>query len=189
MMTHAAPLDGILGKTETVIARVRPPQRGLGTPCSDWDVAELERHMVGWLRFFAAALNDREEREDAGAYRLDDDPAAAFHAAAEDALAGLRAGGEDRKVRLLGGEVPVSMVRSMMVGEYLVHGWDLATETGQPVPYTEEEAEAAMALRAMLTPENRGSSFAPEVPAPQGASVLTRLIAFSGRTPVGTDAR
>jgi hypothetical protein len=37
--------------------------------------------------------------------------------------------------------------------------------------------------RSLITPDKRGRSFAAEVPAGQAATVLERLIAFTGREP------
>jgi uncharacterized protein (TIGR03086 family) len=71
----------------------------------------------------------------------------------------------------------------MLTGEYVLHGWDLATATGQPVPFTDEEAAVCLGMRSFLTPENRSPAFGPELPAPAGATPLQEFVAFSGRQP------
>jgi uncharacterized protein (TIGR03086 family) len=175
-------LEGVLEKLEGLLAGVRPDQRALPTPCKEWDVGALEGHLVGWLRYFAAKANREQPDPDPGATRAGADPAAEFHAAAEHLLQGLREQ-ESGAVALAEGEMPPAMLRVLLTGEYVVHGWDLATATGQPVPFTDVEAEAALAMRSTLTPENRGTMFGPEVPVSPDAPALTRLIAFSGRQP------
>ena len=74
----------------------------------------------------------------------------------------------------------------MMTGEYLAHGWDLAIATGQPVPYTDEEAEVArVGLAPLLSPEYRGAGmpFGDVVDVPGHASALDKFLGFAGRTP------
>ena len=45
-----------------------------------------------------------------------------------------------------------------------MHTWDVARATGQSAPLLPEVAERALAfMSAMLTPENRGKAFGPEV--------------------------
>lgn len=178
-------LDGVLRKTETLIAGVRPEQLDLPTPCPAWTVHALENHLVGWVRLFAAAVNDTPRDDDPSAYKVAEAPAVEFRAARDALLSGLRDSAEDRKVRLTN-EVPASMLVGMILGEYVTHGWDLATATGQAVPYTEDEAGAALtAMSGMLRPEYRGEAFGPVVPTPEDAPPLARLIAFTGRRPTG----
>jgi uncharacterized protein (TIGR03086 family) len=78
------------------------------------------------------------------------------------------------------------MVLGMMLMEYVGHGWDLAVALGRPAPFTEAEAEAALATgRRILSPDYRGpdKSFGEEVPVPEGAPAVERLIGFLGRDP------
>lgn len=89
-------------------------------------------------------------------------------------------------VRFQGSELPGSALLSMMLVEYIGHGWDLATATHQPVPFDETEADAALAaVRGLLTPEFRGpdKAFGPEVIPPENAGSVDRLVAFLGRNP------
>jgi uncharacterized protein (TIGR03086 family) len=74
----------------------------------------------------------------------------------------------------------------MMLIEYVGHGWDLAVATGQPVPYAEPEAQAALeAARGMLMPAYRGpgQTFGDEVEVSADAAAMDRFVAFIGRDP------
>jgi uncharacterized protein (TIGR03086 family) len=82
-------------------------------------------------------------------------------------------------------------VLAMALGEYLVHGWDLARATGRAWPPAESAddaaAEAALAfLQTTVAPEHRGPDsgfFDAEVAAPTGAGAFVRLLCFGGRDP------
>jgi len=72
------------------------------------------------------------------------------------------------------------------VQEVAMHGWDLASATGQETELDPELAEFALAFaHRMLPPERRGDDtpFAPVVPAPEGAGRYAQLAAWLGRTP------
>jgi uncharacterized protein (TIGR03086 family) len=161
-----------------------PSQLGNPTPCDGFDLGALRNHVLGWLQFFAAALADpagETERIDPTTWELgaNADPAAIVHSAAAGAA---EAEVVMSEARMLGGAV-----LAMALGEYLVHGWDLATATD--TPYLPNEAAAGPALeflRGTVVPEYRGPDsgfFGDEVPAPENASVFEQLLCFAGRNP------
>ena len=182
-------LSGIVSKTGDVIAGVGPDQLDRPTPCTDMDVSGLVDHLVGWIRSFAAAANGGTYAGDPTAVDTAD-PAGDFRASAESLVAGWREHGFDRKVSITGGEgMPAEMVFNITVMEYLAHGWDLAVATGQPVPYTDDEAEEVLRrARGTLAPAFRGEgkSFGEIVPVPDDAPAIDRLVGFLGRRPQGT---
>jgi uncharacterized protein (TIGR03086 family) len=78
------------------------------------------------------------------------------------------------------------MAFNMTVMEYLTHGWDLATATGQPMPWSEEEAvEVLTRAESTLPAEYRGEGmpFGDIVEVPDTAPAADRVAAFMGRTP------
>jgi uncharacterized protein (TIGR03086 family) len=179
-------LEGILAKTGDLIAGVQSDQWELATPCEEYDVGTMVNHVVGWIQVFDAGFHGRAFEGDASAYRRGPDPAADFRAAAASLVAGWDEHGLDRPVRVTSGEMPGQMVFSMTVMEYLAHGWDLAVATGQPIPYTDQEASETLArAEATLPPEYRGEGmpFGPVVPTDPDAPAVARLVAFLGRDP------
>lgn len=185
-MTQTAILSAVLDKTATLLDGVRPEQRTQATPCQQWDVDELVKHIVRWVRVFSAgAAGGQDMPADPDSYEPQDPPAEFREAArvAVEAYAGLD---DDAPVTLSMGSMPASAVASMMTGEYLAHGWDLAVATGQPIPYTDEEADEAMrGLSPLLLPEYRGEGkpFGEVVDTDPAASGLERFVAFAGRRP------
>lgn len=192
-MAEPAMLQGVFDRTAGVLAGIGREQWELPTPCPDYDVAALAGHLVEFLRTFAAAVSGRSAAVSGDAKaRLADDQrshsqqgvAREFRAAADRALEGWHDGAAERLVAVGPDEVPGALAFDLMLVECLTHGWDLAVATGQPAPYTDAEAEAALAaVTPMLTDDSRGQQFGEAVPVPAGAAPLARLIGFLGRDP------
>ena len=179
-------LERVLDKTGSVVDGVTADQLDDPTPCPDYDVRSLVNHITGWVQSFAAGANGRTYEGDPNTYVAGDDPAAEFRRAAQEAVDGWRTHGVDRQVGLMGGEMPGQMVLNMTIMEYLTHGWDLATATRQPVPYTEDEALAALErAQATLPPQFRGEGqpFGDIVEVPESAPAIDRFVGFLGRDP------
>jgi uncharacterized protein (TIGR03086 family) len=88
------------------------------------------------------------------------------------------------------GEVPGAAFARFVAFDGLVHGWDLATATGQAyAPADDLVEEVAAFAHQALAPEMRdGDVFAAETETPADASPLERLVAFSGRRLPSTGA-
>ncbi|MGW2281374.1 TIGR03086 family metal-binding protein [Streptomyces sp. NPDC001770] len=179
-------LAGILSKTGDLVEGVRPDQLSRPTTCESYDVEALRNHLVGWLRVFEAGCEDRAYEGDPADHVCGDDPAGEFRTAAAGLVAGWRTHGFDRQVRVMKGELPGPMVFDMALMEYLGHGWDLAVATGQPVPFTEEEAAQVLErARVTLPPRFRGEgqAFGEIVPVAEDAPAMDRFVGFLGRDP------
>ena len=171
MADDVALLESVLTKTEALISEVGPEQHLLPTPCPDLDVRHLVDHLVGWAREFARRVSGEQSSEDPNTYRSEA-PAREFEQAAGRLVGGLRAATEP------------AVPPGMLLMEFITHGWDLATATGEPITYSDDEAEAALATgRTMLRPEYRGQAFGPEVEPPDDATAVERLVAYLGRDP------
>jgi uncharacterized protein (TIGR03086 family) len=169
-------LDSVFDKTERIIARVSPDQAQLPTPCVDFDVARIVDHLVGWANSFAARLTGGTFEGDPNDYRAGADPAADFHDAAARIIRAYRDGGDAAQ------QLPIGV----LLMEYVVHGWDLATATGQPADFTPAEADRALDMgQQMLKPEYRGpgKAFGHEADVSDSAGSVEKLVAFLGRSP------
>jgi uncharacterized protein (TIGR03086 family) len=181
----------VLGRLAEVVD-LDDDQLSLPTPCAQYDAGQLRSHVLGWLGFFAAALCDpaatspRPDPE--GLELVVGDPASALvrrnleqiqQAIADDAAG--------QMVTMMSSRMAGDGVLGMALGEYIVHGWDLARATGRP--YSAPDAAVAPAhefLLGMVAPEYRGPDtgfFDVEVEVPAGAPALDRLLGFAGRDP------
>jgi uncharacterized protein (TIGR03086 family) len=181
----------VLGRLAAVVD-VGPEQLDRSTPCADFTVAELRDHVLGWLQFFAAALSDpaaSSPRPDPEGFALGDGPPAGevVARALGDIQRAIAGGAASELVTMSSARMAGDGVLGMALGEYIVHAWDLATATGQP--YAAPEAAIGPAhelLLGMVAPEYRGPGtgfFDVEVPVPDDASPLDKLLGFAGRDP------
>ncbi|MEO8330065.1 MAG: TIGR03086 family metal-binding protein, partial [Candidatus Nanopelagicales bacterium] len=145
-------------------------------PCPDFQVADLVNHLAGWANSFAAKSTGDESPTDPNKYQAGDSPAAEFRESAQTIVDSYRKpdGSSDQP--------PIGL----LLMEFLTHGWDLAVATDQPVNFSTEAADVALANgQQMLQPEYRGDgkSFGQMEPIPDTAGSVDKLVAFLGRSP------
>lgn len=188
-------LDGLA----EVVAAGTDADPGRPTPCTGYDVAGLQQHVLGWLDLFGRCFTDggrRGDRPDPAAFEVPADAAAAA-----DVVRAARARFADAlDAGVLDGEVVMSASRmtgpgatGMVLGEYVVHGWDLSAALGRPwTPPAAAVATAHEFFAGVVVPEYRGPDggfFLDEVPVPDDAPALDRLLGFAGRDPGWTPPR
>lgn len=183
----------VLNEFAYVIDATTPGQDSLPTPCTEFDVLALRRHVLGGVQYFTAALAApaTDQRPDPRTYVGPDDPGAVAKAMTQLVeVASLALANEiDTKLvnvpQLAGGPLPGRQLLGLLLAEAVVHGWDYCRATGQawqPDSAASEQAHAALAVA--IRPEWRGADgmpFAPETPVSADAPALDRLIAFTGR--------
>jgi uncharacterized protein (TIGR03086 family) len=154
------------------------------TPCERWTVRDLFGHIIGGATTFAAVVRGDEPPGEVPT-GPDDDLSATAHAALIDVdEAFRRPGALERVVATPFGEMPGGTFARLLAFDLLMHAWDLATATDQPLAVPDEVVgEVDAFARAAVTPELRGpNTFGPEVEPSSDASPLERLVAFSGRS-------
>ena len=155
------------------------------TPCAEYTVGELRDHVVGWLQRFADALDD-VQGIDPDTYHVGADAPEVVRQASRRIAAAVRGGALEKRHLVSSATMDGPAVAAMLIGEYIVHGDDLARATGQAWAPDAKACELAREfLEGMVTPEYRGPDgmFGLEVEVPQPASPLDRLLGFSGRDP------
>jgi uncharacterized protein (TIGR03086 family) len=162
----------------TVVGGIRADQLDDPTPCAKFTVRGVLEHMIGGATMFSAAFRGAEPTQPEMSNVL---------ASFAPTLTGLAeamhsTGALERAVRAPFGEVPGAMFARFVVLDGLVHGWDLATATGQPYqPPDALVAEVEAFARQALEPLRDGDTFANAVEPPPSATPIERLAAFTGR--------
>ena len=177
-LTQLSLLGPLLGE---VVGGIDPDQLEAPTPCADFTVRGVLEHMIGGATAFAAAFRG----EDAPEAALDD-PLERFGPALADLAEAVSAPGAlDRTIAAPFGEVPGDTFARFVVLDGLVHGWDMATATGQVYDPPRELVEAVDGFaRQALDPLRDGQTFADAVEPETTASPIEQLAAYTGRTAV-----
>ena len=177
-----------LDHTGRLVANVRSEQWQALSVCDDWTVRELVNHIVGG-NFWVAELTVGKTIDDVGD-RLDgdvlgDDPVATYDESADAAdRAFRRPGALDAPVAVSYGPVPGSVYCGHRFLDVLIHGWDLASSTGQD---THLDPELVEKLWGVVEPQQDiligSGAFGDEHEIPAGADRQTQLLALLGRHP------
>ena len=179
--------DRALEATTAIVAEVKAGQLGAPTPCADFDVRALLNHMIGGnYRFVTMAAGEPGSAVPATGDFVADEPLSPYReSAAAVSRAWHQPGVLERIVQLPFGEFPGAFAIGIHTVEAIVHGWDLATATGQPTELDGDLYEVAWQNCKDIDENFRGPGrpFGPAVPAPPGASDTARLMAWLGRRP------
>ena len=147
------------------------------TPCDEWDVRTLMNHMLETQQYFVGAARG-EDASPPGPKPpklLGDDPAADFARARSETM---KTFGEKGVIEKTGPSLGIAF------SDQLLHGWDLATATGQDATMPDGLAEAAYEMiHGRFTDEQRQGVFKPEVTVGKNASAQDKLLAYTGRKP------
>ena len=175
-----------LDATARVVAAVRPEQMTLPTPDDDWDVRALLNHLVSgnlWAAELAAGRTIPEVGDRLDGDVLDGDPSGAYQRSAAAAAAVFRAPGAlDAPCAVSYGPVPGSVYAGHRFVDVLIHGWDLATATGQDATLDPDLVAACFEVVEPQADLLRASgAFGHDVDVPVGADPQTRLLAMLGR--------
>jgi uncharacterized protein (TIGR03086 family) len=163
------------------------------TPCPDYTLGDLVDHVSGFtLAFTAAATKDlggmTPQKASGDASRLGHDwrtriphDLAALADAWRDpaAWSGMtKAGGID---------LPGELAGIIALDELVVHGWDVARASGQAFDQDRESLEAVHGFVKQFSGAGQEAAreglFGPEVPVPDEAPLLDRIIGLTGRDP------
>ncbi|GAA3985724.1 TIGR03086 family metal-binding protein [Allokutzneria multivorans] len=174
-----------------IVKHVKPDQLELPTPCPDWTLHGLLRHLVSQNQGFAAAARGNGgplmvwRRGDLG-----DNP---YRAYAASAVAVTTAFADDavleRRFTLPevreGIEFPGRVAISFHFVDFVAHAWDVAKTIGVPWEPDAEVVAAGLRVAEKVPDSDRGpgTGFGQRVPVPEGVSPRDHLLALLGRSP------
>jgi uncharacterized protein (TIGR03086 family) len=164
------------------------------TPCLGWEVRGLINHMIFWsARGEYAAHKQQPPAEPAEEhdFTADGDWAGLFAAHALKTAEAWASSPEawEGNTSLTGSSpgMQSAYIGGMIFGECIIHGWDLAVATGQRPEFAPELVEAAYEGLVPIAEMGRQyEAFGAEVPVPETAPLIERLLGLSGRDPYWT---
>jgi uncharacterized protein (TIGR03086 family) len=178
-MDELSAAEATLAVCQLVLRGLTAEDRTAPTPCATFTVHDLVEHLLGSVTSLGA-LAGAAVAPGAGG-----NPESLVAAAAQQALEAWRLRGIDGVVPFGAGEMPAATAARILSIEFLVHAWDLARATSQPMTVSDALGEYVLGLaRDVVAPQMRdGDRFAAEVAVGPDAGVLERLAAFTGRNP------
>ncbi len=166
-----------------VVAAVRDDQLDQATPCANFQVRDLLNHLIQVVHNFQAMARREEVDWTPGPDRLAGQWRTAFAAETSrlvdawsdpDALEGDSAG--------MG--LPQRVIGQMVLGDLVVHGWDLARATGQEYRVDPTLLPAVREfLDGMVETGRKMGAFGDPVDCPPDAGEFGELLALTGRDP------
>ncbi|MFD9030875.1 TIGR03086 family metal-binding protein [Streptomyces sp. NPDC059567] len=180
-------LEKALTHTTQLLGNVTPDQYAWPTPCDDFDVRALANHLVagnpyyvtlaqGGAPDFSLFAQDHIGERQAGEV---------YGEGAKEVLGAWQFEGALARQMPLPGGVPGPRLADLHLLEAVLHGWDLATATGQHRGGDADAVEAVFRTWYGNYPDEirpQTGMFGPSKVAAQDAPALDRLAAYFGRT-------
>jgi uncharacterized protein (TIGR03086 family) len=160
------------------LAAVGPESWTVPTYCEGWDVAELVGHVIDGQRLIPRCLGASGAID-----ATDDEPVLLWGVVRQAASTAFRApGAMDEVIEFFGDEMPAMNGLRFMLGDLLVHTWDLARATGHD---DRLHAQACAFVLGNLEPMDEflrtSGMYGPKLEPAAGVDTQDRLLAFLGR--------
>lgn len=159
------------------------------TPCAGYDVRGLLNHLLYWGPWLIAAGRREDPPAPGGgeaeAGLVTDDWRAALEKQTETLVDVFGTPAAWTGTTALGAApMPSAVVGAMVLGEFVLHGWDLARASGQELRCAPEAATAVHESAVAMGDQARSMGvYGPAVPVAAGASPLERALGAAGRDP------
>lgn len=180
-------LHSVVTSLQPVVQGVSPQAMDDPSPCQDWKVGDVVNHLLGTVEAMRR-IGAREDLDPAdpwgtGGEHLTDD----WRNRLSDLLtrwADAWSQQEAWEGEAMDGAMPRGVVGDMGYVEVILHGWDLARGTDQPVSFDDAALDRALEVMEEIGEMGRTQgAFGAEVRVPEDASTLDRVLAASGRDP------
>ncbi|HYQ69686.1 TIGR03086 family metal-binding protein [Actinophytocola sp.] len=189
-MSHLSDAAGAMAATvRDITADITADQLADPTPCTEFDVRKLLNHLLFWGPSMAGAGRKEVVPRPAAAESDVDLTTGDWRG---DLLAVLDridsswapASAWEGMTSMAGPEMPASILGDMIVGELVVHGWDLAAATGQRLDLPASLLTHLAATTPAAAEQARAMGlFGPEVTVSADAPALDRILGLTGRDP------
>ncbi|MGN9806961.1 TIGR03086 family metal-binding protein [Micromonospora sp. L32] len=175
---------------ETLLRGVTDDLLTCPTPCERWTVGDLLDHLMGLTVAFRIAAEKGPDAAPAGpgnpsVAKLDPEWRSRLPVQLDELVAAWREPAAWRGETAAGGVVlPAEIMGIVALNELVVHGWDLASATGQPYDADNRTVETVSRLVSQqASSDGTPGLFGPSITLPAGAPLLDRVLGLTGRDP------
>lgn len=176
--------------TVQIARNIRGDQLSAPTPCSEYDVHKLVNHLLFWGPSLEAAARKQSVASPTASEQdvdlADSDWKVTFEAQTDRLVSSWSEPEAWEGMTQMGSpmQLPARMIGGMVLGELVVHGWDLARATGQE-PTWDDDILAYVYKEAEQTAEQgrQMGIYRDRVPVPDEAPLLDRILGLTGRDP------
>jgi uncharacterized protein (TIGR03086 family) len=177
-----------MASTLHIIEQVPPDRWHAPTPCTEWDARQVANHLIGENLWAAELLQGKTVGQVGTALDGDltgADPAAAYRGSVEIARQAIEAPGAMAAMcHLSFGDYSGADYAGQLFMDTLIHGWDIASGTGQQVRLDPELVSPCLPIAEELSRKFREAGvFGDDLPVPDDADPQTKLLALVGRRP------
>lgn len=188
-MDIASRLHPAAQATARIVLEIPEVKLDAPTPCPGWDVRALVNHLILWSGRGETAAHKLPPSGEEEGHDFTAEPgwAERFDAQAHrTAEAWQDPAAWEGNTSLTGNKdgMPAAFIAGILFGELVVHAWDLAVATGRDPGFSPEIVQTAwdqLVPTAELSREYK--VFGPEVPVPEDAPLLDRVLGLAGRDP------
>jgi uncharacterized protein (TIGR03086 family) len=174
-----------VAQTDPCIRQVDDAQLANSTPCSEWDLRTLVRHIIYELLWVPDIVAGKTIAEVGDRYEgdvLGSDIRAAWDRASHAALAAVESASLNKKAHLSYGDVTVKDYINEVAGDVLIHGWDV----DQSMHYTMiMDPELAHTVYDNFLPKKdklyKSGLYDKPVEVAEDASIQAKLLGLVGR--------
>jgi uncharacterized protein (TIGR03086 family) len=169
------------------VMAIGPGDWSRATPCTEWTVRDLVRHLVYeelWTPPLLAGATIAEVGDRFEGDILGEDPQVAWKEAAAHAVAAASPDVLRRTVHLSFGDFPGQEYLGQLTADHTIHAWDLARGLGGDDRLDPDLVRFVYDFMAPQAAQwSAAGVFAPQVDVPDDADPQAKLLALSGRTP------
>lgn len=173
---------------ESVTAVVDADDLTAPTPCTDFDVRALINHFAGTTNWLAQVGRRSPIDADDPYGTKQDITAGDWRSLLTTRIRDVRAAWAEPAAwqgTIDAVQMPATMIGEMTLVELLLHGWDLASATGQQLAVDDELG--AILHRSITETAEMGrqmGAYGPEVHVPESAPMFDRALGLAGRDPL-----
>ncbi|MFF5217391.1 TIGR03086 family metal-binding protein [Micromonospora sp. NPDC000442] len=158
------------------------------TPCQSWAVGELLDHLMGLTLAFRTAAEKGPDPApngpgDPSADRLDAQWRSRLPVQLDELVSAWRGSAAWTGETAVGGVMlPAEIMGVVALNELVVHGWDLASATGQPYDIDDQTLDTVHRLVSQqASSDGTPGLFGPSITQPADAPLLDQVLGLTGR--------